>query len=486
MTTEQSGFVYYQSGNVAIMRNKVDGGILSYFYNDDVKNTLVANFNAAGVGFVYYPNGEQRFLASHKTVTYFKNDKHTDVLRCSWKGLPTVCPSGIEFAVNSLMFFRCVHQRDIRITFRGGSQTTPLEIQLGRTDTFKKGGKVPTLIERQAEAAKNPAEEKAKWAQKLHMSLPRVSASGRECSAVQLRSELVPIRTSLETVNSTLRAISAEHSMTFTNPTAVLTNTAPASLGMSKAESLSFSRSAEKLQLSKTVGMGGGRGLEKRLGHTAYVVPPKKKAVRPLPVIHPKQLKSIVKMAQQGQLVVALCSDRADRSKKMEKAFATLREEQRRERLRQEKALNSSRSNQTPRTPRGTTGQQNESNQTPRTARETTAASPREQDETKTEEITSNEKKLSKSPKQSFDIEAVNDPLVFLTVDCSTSSLLAKQYGFSAYPLCLMYWNGKLGFINSTFNGFGTSLDDIRAQVQLTWKNCRQGSIQFYADNFRF
>ena len=107
------------------------------------------------------------------------------------------------------MRFKCNTQTDIQMTFRGGSQTTPLVIQLGRVDKFKKGEKKhPNLIERQSEAAKNPALEKAKQAQKLHMSLPRVSASGRECDAVQLGPDLAPIRTSLDSVNATLRSIS--------------------------------------------------------------------------------------------------------------------------------------------------------------------------------------------------------------------------------------------------------------------------------------
>jgi hypothetical protein len=54
----------------------VDGGLVSYFYNDDAKNTLVANFTAAGVGFVYFATGEQRFLASKDSVTHFRWVKH--------------------------------------------------------------------------------------------------------------------------------------------------------------------------------------------------------------------------------------------------------------------------------------------------------------------------------------------------------------------------------------------------------------------------
>lgn len=54
----------YPSGQVAVLVNRVDGQLFSYFYDDDLAHTLLANFTSEGVGFAYYKDGLPRFVAT--------------------------------------------------------------------------------------------------------------------------------------------------------------------------------------------------------------------------------------------------------------------------------------------------------------------------------------------------------------------------------------------------------------------------------------
>jgi len=68
--------------------------------------------------------------------------------------------------------------------------------------------------------------------------------------------------------------------------------------------------------------------------------------------------------------------------------------------------------------------------------------------------------------------------------DMSESRFLQQRYNINTLPMYLMYYGGKLTYASSTLNGFGTSTDDLVAQVRESTKDAQRGV--FLPEGFTF
>jgi len=68
--------------------------------------------------------------------------------------------------------------------------------------------------------------------------------------------------------------------------------------------------------------------------------------------------------------------------------------------------------------------------------------------------------------------------------DMSESRLLRDRYNISTLPMYLMYYSGKLCFASNTLKGYGSSMDDLRAQARDTLVAAQRGA--FLPDDFKF
>ena len=68
--------------------------------------------------------------------------------------------------------------------------------------------------------------------------------------------------------------------------------------------------------------------------------------------------------------------------------------------------------------------------------------------------------------------------------DMSNSRFLRDRYNINTLPMYLMYLGGRLVFANSTLNGYGTSSEDLKAQVREAHSQAMRGV--FLPDDFKF
>ena len=69
-------------------------------------------------------------------------------------------------------------------------------------------------------------------------------------------------------------------------------------------------------------------------------------------------------------------------------------------------------------------------------------------------------------------------------VDMSESRFLRDRHNINTLPMYLMYYNGRLAYASNTLNGYGTSKEDLVAQVRETTNAAQRGA--FLPDDFRF
>jgi hypothetical protein len=75
-------------------------------------------------------------------------------------------------------------------------------------------------------------------------------------------------------------------------------------------------------------------------------------------------------------------------------------------------------------------------------------------------------------------------PFILRKFDMSESRFLRDRYNINTLPMYLMYYGGRLVYASSTLNGYGTSKDDLIAQVRESTAAALRGA--FLPDDFRF
>jgi len=180
---DNSGFAYYESGNVAVCVSSLINGyqVKSFFYADDPKKTLIGTIDEHVNGFALdftgdegkYEKGNQfkgRKLVMTKTSAIF-----TDVdgnITKEWKWNPNAQDAGtppdkpIEFNMNEQLKFKFVDRKRVFVYFRAPSEGLQYAFDCGekfrRTKTYIENGqrskivkgkidlvvKTPSLIER--------------------------------------------------------------------------------------------------------------------------------------------------------------------------------------------------------------------------------------------------------------------------------------------------------------------------------------------------
>lgn len=79
---------------------------------------------------------------------------------------------------------------------------------------------------------------------------------------------------------------------------------------------------------------------------------------------------------------------------------------------------------------------------------------------------------------------AAGGPMMLCKYEMSESRFLRDRHNINTLPMFLMYYDGKLAYASNTLNGFGTSRDDLLAQVNTTRLDAQRGN--FLPPDFRF
>lgn len=79
---------------------------------------------------------------------------------------------------------------------------------------------------------------------------------------------------------------------------------------------------------------------------------------------------------------------------------------------------------------------------------------------------------------------AAGGPLMLCKYEMSESRFLRDRHNINTLPMFLMYYDGKLCYASNTLNGYGTSRDDLLAQVAASRMDAQRGA--FLPPDFRF
>lgn len=527
LSADGTGLVYYPSGQVAVMTNRVDGGVYSYFYDDNSKHTLLANFNFAGIGFVFYSNGEARFITTKQGGMECTD---TGRIKQEWlwehKGRMGP-PAPISFNLNSSMRFSCVSKTNITIKFSAIEKAFEVGKPQSRSDTYldKVTGKDldgrlkltlnrPTLVKRQTSGG-NQVRAELKKAQELGWALPRLSASGRETAFVEVRKGLEPIMTNSEELNASLRGFTTEIGR---NVLAHSTLLAPHSRG---------STGGNRLKL----------GTENWSSVKAAVPPAKVRRARPPPplppLIPPSQLPQLLTDAERGQLVVVCLTTRNSTECKRAEQLCTAAQAHW---LRQHKmTLNKASAKVVslraapplplpPVTPATTSppssAEKGERRQSKAVGKRKESAVRKESAAGSSQRKLSNRGAGSDGKRGSFDdgvsaeeservgnesgdrrgvessgieelVEApasdteisASLPERVVLLDCRRAVTLPKRHNITVFPMYMIYYEGHLLFLSNTFNGFGSTQQDFMLQMEKSRADARRGD--FLPDDYK-
>ena len=75
-------------------------------------------------------------------------------------------------------------------------------------------------------------------------------------------------------------------------------------------------------------------------------------------------------------------------------------------------------------------------------------------------------------------------PFELCKIDLVESRYMHERYRVKTPPAFFMYYNGKLVYAKNTLNGYGSSTDDLIAQVKLSLDDAQKGN--FLPDDFQF
>jgi len=79
---------------------------------------------------------------------------------------------------------------------------------------------------------------------------------------------------------------------------------------------------------------------------------------------------------------------------------------------------------------------------------------------------------------------ASSPPFEMRKFDMSENRFLRDRHNINTLPMYLMYYGGKLAYASNVLNGYGTSADDMVAQVRTTIADAQRGSV--LPEGFRF
>eukprot|EP00322_Chrysochromulina_rotalis_P010437 CAMPEP_0115843324 /NCGR_PEP_ID=MMETSP0287-20121206/8253_1 /TAXON_ID=412157 /ORGANISM="Chrysochromulina rotalis, Strain UIO044" /LENGTH=474 /DNA_ID=CAMNT_0003297013 /DNA_START=163 /DNA_END=1587 /DNA_ORIENTATION=- len=74
--------------------------------------------------------------------------------------------------------------------------------------------------------------------------------------------------------------------------------------------------------------------------------------------------------------------------------------------------------------------------------------------------------------------------MILRKFDMSQSRFMHKRYNINTLPMYLMFVGGRLAYASSTLNGYGSSVDDLKAQVREVADKAGRG--HFLPDDFKF
>ena len=365
-------------------------------------------------------------------------------------------PKGGSLRINVTpsLTFACNGKFEMEMTFRGASGIHVFDLSFPHAANgtyldhcFKTlTGKLEltvhaqTLSERQTAMAVNPAAQTIAKAQMFGWPLPRMSPSGRECEAVQLRPDLKDLvsdaneqilhikeyRTevgrnvdqSLDTIKSVGKTLNLSKRRTGKlllqdgdEPESNIDQTTSPSTALSLSLSPLLPLHSSSFSSSPTKGLSVPSATYQR------AVPPPSLP----PIVKGSKMLDFVKGEALDQLIVCCCSDRGTTEcRKAEKELAIVH----------------------------------------RDHCSSLAAT----------------KRSEKSGGADFKV---------VLVDCSKQpDVVAKTFNFNVYPMYFMFMAGKLCFIGNKFNGFSTYVEDFLIEIQKAAVRAKRGDL--LVDDFRF
>eukprot|EP00941_MAST-03F_sp_MAST-3F-sp1_P000517 g517.t1 len=203
--SQNIGIALYSNGQIAVNVIPTDGGQRMHFFHNNAAHSSLAMWTIPqGVGFINFPSGKPRLVVGKRGGRHMaENGNLIEEWRWNCRGRYTGPAKGIEFSINSSLFFSLAGPEDVvlgaarmTITYRNIDKVFNVGRQPFKTAGHKRPTKLvngvevrSTLIDRVTSIQKK-SEDPFRDIHARNLSYPKLSASGREVLRVPLSKKL--------------------------------------------------------------------------------------------------------------------------------------------------------------------------------------------------------------------------------------------------------------------------------------------------------